>query len=307
MLAVLLLAAGPTAAQEGSHYLPGAFNIQDFAVPPVPGVYAQLFATHYRTSTFKNRDGDEVTSITVGDQTVPVEVDVKVFALTPTVYWIAPWKILGADFGVVASVPLQNTDVGAALPRRGIEVDDATFGIGDLLIQPVLLGWHPGRVDLMAGYFFYAPTGRYEKGERDNVGLGYWTHSAQGSVVYRGGPNRLWTIAGMATYDVHTNKEDEDLTPGDTFAAEWGVSKILPGPLLEIGVAGYSQWQVSDDSGDDVTRDPEIHDRVHGIGPQLSWTSQSQRVNVAFRWLWEFGARDRFEGQLGQLTLTLVF
>ena len=297
----------PAAAQEGTHYLPGAFNIQDFVAPPAPGIYGQLFATSYRTGTFTDRNGDAVTSIQVGGQTVPVEIDLDVFAATPTLYWMTPWKVLGWDLGVAAALPLQNTSVGAALPRRGIDFDDSNFGVGDLFVQPVLLGLHPGRVELMAGYFFYAPTAKYEDGASDNVGLGYWTHGLQGAAMYRGGVNRLWSVAGMFTYNFHSEKEGVDLTPGDALTAEWGISKILLGPLLEVGIAGYSQWQISDDSGTDVTRDPDIHDRVHAVGPQLSWTSQSQRVNLAFRYLWEFGARDRFEGQLGQLTVTLTF
>jgi hypothetical protein len=32
------------------------------------------------------------------------------------------------------------------------------------------------RVDLTAGYGFYAPTGRFELGATDNIGLGFWTH-----------------------------------------------------------------------------------------------------------------------------------
>jgi hypothetical protein len=46
------------------------------------------------------------------------------------------------------------------------------------------------------------------------------------------------------TYEIHTNKQDVDITPGSNFSLNYGVSQFLPaGPgLLELGVLGYNQW-----------------------------------------------------------------
>jgi hypothetical protein len=301
-VAGLLSWAKPAAAQEGTHYMPGVFNIQDFAVPP-PGVYFQNFLFAYSTSTFRDRNGDRVESI----GPIPLEIDLDVIVDFPVVYWISDKKLLGANFGVVVGVPIQNADIAAQLPTLGLDADESNFGFGDLMIEPLMLGWHQGRWDYYAGYIFYAPTGEYDEGASDNLGLGYWTHEVQGSIVYRGGENRLWTAGGLFTYDLHTNREGVDIQPGDNVTIEWGVSKILLPSLIELGVTGYSQWQVTDDDGSDVTRDPEIHDQAHALGGQFSWTSQSQKVNLAFRYLAEFAVEDRFEGDLGVFTFTYVF
>ena len=50
-------------------------------------------------------------------------------------------------------------------------------GLADSYYQPVILGWRTERADIRAIYGFLAPTGRFESGEDDNVGSGYWTHA----------------------------------------------------------------------------------------------------------------------------------
>jgi hypothetical protein len=40
---------------------------------------------------------------------------------------------------------------------------------------------------------------------------------------------------------------------------------------LEIGPAGYSSWQVTDDTGS-AAKNPDVHDQVHAVGGQLGLT-----------------------------------
>ena len=52
-------------------------------------------------------------------------------------------------------------------------------------MQPLTLGWKLKRADVLVGYAFMAPTGRYTPGASDNVGSGYWGHNlVTGSTVY---------------------------------------------------------------------------------------------------------------------------
>ena len=52
---------------------------------------------------------------------------------------------------------------------------------GDVIALPELV--LAGRADFIAGYGFYAPTGRYEAGADDNIGLGMWSHEIQGGTT----------------------------------------------------------------------------------------------------------------------------
>jgi len=71
------------------------------------------------------------------------------------------------------------------------------------------------------------------------------------------------------TYEIHHEKDDADITPGDRFSLDWGISQFLPlnkdqTLLGELGIAGYSQWQVDvdEDSGSNVIQALNVKDKV---------------------------------------------
>ncbi|MGH8569591.1 MAG: hypothetical protein ACREXU_16690 [Gammaproteobacteria bacterium] len=84
VLSMLLGGAGGVSAGELGHYAPGLMNIRDFFVPE-PGFYYAQYNYFYSTDTLKNRNGDEVKSLTrsgpLGTTTASVDVDVDVFVL----------------------------------------------------------------------------------------------------------------------------------------------------------------------------------------------------------------------------------
>ena len=91
----------------------------------------------------------------------------------------------------------------------------------------------------------------------DNIGLGFWTHQLQAAGAWYPFENRGTAVTLAGTYEIHHEMEDRDLTPGERFTLNWGVSQYLPLTkdqtwLAEIGASGYSQWQVAEDSGSDV-------------------------------------------------------
>ena len=96
--------------------------------------------------------------------------------------WASSKQVLGgARLAASATLPIANnslaSDVSGAISGGG--------GFADSYYQPVILGWATQRVELKAIYGFLAPTGRFEAGEDDNVGSGYWTHVvASGQTFY---------------------------------------------------------------------------------------------------------------------------
>jgi len=79
-------------------------NIRDFFVPE-PGFYYAQYHYLYSTDTLKNRNGDEVGSLTrtglLGTTTVTVEPDVDVFVLASAFMGVSPWEVLGARYGAI--------------------------------------------------------------------------------------------------------------------------------------------------------------------------------------------------------------
>ena len=126
-----------------------------------------------------------------------------------------------------------------------------------------------------------------------------------------------WEHQGTAvmvtgTYEIHHDKEDMDITPVDRVSLDWGVSQYLPmnedgSVLAELGLTGYSQWQVQNDSGLDVISALNVKDEVQSIGIQLGVASVSRNASLVFRFLKKLEAKARFEGELYVLTFAKGF
>ncbi len=309
LLAVLAM-AGPAHAGQLGHYFPGAFNVRDYIMPD-KGVYAAVYAIYYDSHSLRDASGDEISSVSVAGRTLNVDTDLSLYSIAPAALWNSGWKILGAEYGAFVSVPFGGPSLGVALSTptgSGIDSDTSAFGLQDLYVQPVWLRWKWDDVDLAGSVGFYAPSGRFEAGEADNLGLGFWTVQFQlGGAYYL--LKRATAIVLAGTYEINTEQEDVDITPGQRFTLNYGVSQFLPaGPgLVELGLLGYSQWQVTEDDGADVSQFNRNQDQVHGIGAQIGYAIPKWRLAVTAKYLYEYYAEARFRGQVGTLSIGYQF
>lgn len=302
-------------AGELGHYMPGVASIRDFPVPPEPGFIYEQYNLLYSTDTYVDRNGDEANSISIGSTTLNIDADIDTFAIQPTFIWVTDQTILGARYAAYIGIPVVNASFQAALStetRYGLSIDDSEWGLGDVYVQPIWLGWNTKHFGATIAYGAYAPTGEYEDGATDNTGLGFWTHQFQAGVTWYPWEHQGTAVMINGAYEIHHEKDGADITPGDRFSLDWGVSQYLPinkeGTLLvELGITGYSQWQVDKDSGADVVDALNVKDEVHGIGGQIGLASVPLNASLVFRYLKEFEAEARFEGELFVLTLAKGF
>ena len=80
----------------------------------------------------------------------------------------------------------------------------------------------------------------------DNIGLGFWTHQLQGAVTWYPWAHKATAVLAALTYEIHGDKEDFDLTPGQNLTWNWGISQFLPLQkdqklLLEVGAHRVQQ------------------------------------------------------------------
>jgi hypothetical protein len=315
IIVVLFFSLGIVAAGELGHYMPGVASIRDFVMPSEPGFYYVQYNLYYSTDTYKDRNGNSVDSITIGPATLNVEANIDAIGIQPTLIWVSDWKILGASYGAFAGIPIASTSVQASLStetRFGRSIDDNQWGLGDIYVKPIWLGWNTKHFGITLGYGLYAPTGKYDDGDVDNTGLGFWTHEVQSGVTWYPWEHQGTALMLNGTYEIHHEKEGADITPGDRFSLDWGISQFLPlnkeeTLLVELGLVGYSQWQVDNDSGSDVIDVLKVKDEVHGIGGQVGLAYVPWNASLVFRYIGEYYAEARFEGDLYVLTLVKGF
>lgn len=268
----------------GSHYPAGAEGIKGASLPP-PGVYFRDYNFFYTANRFK--DG-------------PTDFNVFAYVNAPRVIWISEWKILGANYGADVIVPFGYTDMKV----MGKKYDQ--FGLGDIQVEPLLLSWHFDKFDLAGGYAFWVPTGDFDADNPACQGAGFWTHMLTlGGTVYFD-KEKTWALSLLNRYEFNHENDDLDITPGQTYTLEAGFSKSLK-KTIDVGVIGYYQQQITDDDGDGVKYDKSLHDRVFGVGPEVSTFCTKLGLFASLRYNYEFGAESRPEGHKFTLTFTKRF
>ena len=289
--------------QQKGQYMPGQQGL-NAGVLPDPGISYANMTINYSAGTLKNGNGSSV----------PLNGSYDVWAIENIFYYVPKIKFLGAKpaFMIVAPTLANGSlTLGSETSPNGV-VNAGGFGLADTWVQPVTLGWSLKRADLNAGYAFMAPTGRYSPGASDNVGSGYWGNNIfTGSTLYltknKGTTANLFT--NWETHGSKTTGQGTNATPGQAFTMEWGFGQALPlkkdySQLLQLGLIGYDQWQVSDNGGLAAPKIPANrlpYYSVHAIGVQSNFILPAKALNFFFKFEDEYAATARPQGH------TIVF
>lgn len=243
VIVLLLMIAGTARAQLSGENIKGDTGLKSGS-QPTPGTYITNLNYFYDSSEIK-----------LPNRTVDLAGGLNLYLNGTAITRVTKKKFLGANYGVQFVVPALNTSLELPRARTGKEV----FGISDLYVMPLYLGWHNKRADYTASFAFYAPTGRFSSGGNNNTGLGMWSYEINaGTTVYLN-KERTWNIATLASYEMHGKKRGVDIKVGDILTLEGGVGKTFPKRMLDIGVVYYAQWKVTADSGTDLPRILQLH------------------------------------------------
>jgi len=313
-LCLLLVSQGPAWAGQLGHTAPGVFNIRDLLMPEA-GFYVVPYFIWYNADTFKDRNGNAVTSINAGPVTLNLDTSVRSYTFVPALVWVSKWEILGARYGMQIMPTFGNMTFQAALRTEtgfGIGLDESSYGVGDLGVRPIWLNWEGEHYSINTMYGFFAPTGRYSNGASDNIGLGFWTQEFTLATAWFPWKHRGTAVTLTGTYEIQSKMQGVNITPGNRVSLNWGISQYLPlneanSLILEVGPMGYSQWQVQHDHGSDVNPSFNTKDQIHAAGGQVSLLYSPWKASLNFHSLQEFNARARFEGQWYVLSLAKGF
>lgn len=294
-LAVMLVSLGY--AEE--HYVNGVEGIKAATLPP-PGYYWRVYGVMYTADKLADSDGNTTRVPTADGERVDMDFDLGVYALVNRFIWSSPIEMLGGNYVCDVIVPVLQVD----LKMEPIGYDKDRAGLGDICVEPFVIAWHGRRYDAAAGVAAYLPTGSYEAEEAANPGKGMWTGMLTlGGTLYLD-EEKTWSASILGRYEKHSKIDDKDYTPGDDFHFEWGIGKTLA-KVWDVGVAGYAQWQVTENEGAEAPY--TNRNRVFAIGPEVIYFAQPIGLFASLRSEWEFGARDRPEGHITTLTLTKMF
>ena len=287
ILVLLIAGEGSVAAQnvQTGHYAPGwNGNLKAGMMAQDPGIYMQSTTMYFNAGKFKDGSGDTASSD---------ETDYLLTSLA--LVWRPDFKLFGGDYQAVVTPAFGNLS-GVPVLVDGAP-QDAPMGLTDMFFSPIGLGWHWSEFHLVTALGGFAPTGKYNFGENDNTGLGFWTVMPFALGTYRTEKGIFRDLPLLATgglfYEIHSNQQGRDFRPGDSFTFEWNLGLEFT-ERTSFGLTGFFYRQVNDPSGPDA--EPVDKYRSNGIGLTLSHGIGP--VNLNLRAYQDFDVHNGPEGTL---------
>lgn len=338
LLPLALASLNVGAAENGlQRYSPGVGG-SDMTAPLMPGSYFQAPLVAYHANKIKGNDGQQATAAvsSVPGLRASTEANVDAYALLPRFTHLSAKRLLGANVGFTVMLPVVNrrgqfnaspqfTGSFAQLPplTKGLiaagvqqaaqaQNGDET-GLGDLEVSP-LLHWEIG--DHQAVTFaptVVLPTSHYDVKRRVNTGYGnFYTFrpSVQYSFIGDG-----WDVGARAVFSFNTRNKDNGYYSGNMFNLDWQAMAFVSEDW-RMGLQGYFVRQLSRDTQDlsgfsanevKALRKEIIagnKSSVNAIGPAVGWLMNGGEMLVEGKFLREFSARNRTEGQAFWLTVS---
>lgn len=240
-LAAALLAG---AAHAEGHYVTGVEGLQGSSVPPA-GNYYLGYLVNYDINSFR------------APNDAKLQGDGKVTALVNRFVKITDTKLLGADYGFETIIPVIRT----SLDIKAAALNDSDSGVGDVYLGPLVLGWHGPQWDAVAAAGLWLDTASHNTPVA--AGKGYKSTMLTGGVTYYFDPAKSVSGSALFRFERH-GKNDAGIRPGNQLSMEWGVGKNLG--AYQLGVVGYSQWQLSEDSGPGANN---LKSSKHALGAEV--------------------------------------
>jgi hypothetical protein len=286
--AFLMLTTAALADGNLGHRVLGSVGL-DAGTQPDEGVYAGDRFFYFSADRLRDRNGDPV----------PVK-GLEIGAYANVIGLSGTLKPEGLPYLSAAfAVPVARVSTKADLPPTDI----AAFGLGDIFVQPLMVGWRSPRFDTVASYSFYAPTGQIN---RKGLGQPQWTQqfSMGGTLFFDN--ERAFRLSALASYNLYHQKIGIDITRGSTVQVQGGLGGRLF-QVVDFGLVGYALWQVADDRGSDLPLALRgAREQVFGLGPEIGITIPALRARLTARYEWDLGAQSRPEGQVLVVSLSFL-
>ncbi len=277
-----------------STYAPGtAGDFSKAVLPDKPGLYLRNELWYYEGhATYGRADGS-----------LQVEADLSAWVDTPRLTWSSGRQFLGARYGAYLSLPLTYVESDAHVqmgppgqPAISQRQADERSSLGDVYVSPWMLGWKLGSWDLLWYESVTIPSGTYKE-QAVNASRNYYALNSSLAATWRrpvDGPELNLRLGYIVNDENHkTDYESGDELVGDITAA-WCFNQ-----RFSLGLTGYAYEQITGDQGAGALLG-DFKGSSWGAGPiaRYLFDRPTRRVALVAKWIHEFEAENRYEGDL---------
>jgi hypothetical protein len=318
---LVFIAFGPIIAQrvspyQSGSYFPGLVNIRDLAAAPA-GIILLDYNYWNVTKGYYDKNGNEFSGGTI-DLPSPInsvdftdKPEISGYINVPFLFYASKFKVLGGAKYLASISPVYmklKYSVFLALGDTSGNITGNSHGFGDLAFMPLGLSWSfDKKLDVSFMYSLYAPTGRYETGGEDNLGMGIWTHQLQ-VPTYFYAMEQATAFAVIPTLELNGKVKDADARPGHRFSLEYGISQYFTS-WLEVELMNAHNWQISDDTGDDVWwtgTQFDGRDRKNIFSAGIGIWPVEGILNLRVKYIMDYGLRQRFKNSFWSFSLLII-
>ncbi|MCE5314607.1 MAG: transporter [Armatimonadota bacterium] len=279
-----------------SNYLPGFQDTLAGVLPP-PGTYLKQYFLYYQGTV----------SRTVAEGRIQADAKLRTPASLSVFSHVTKSKVLGSNYAFGLLIPVLKARLSGTIESPGPvrSFDKSMTGLGDIVISPIVLGWHNGRSHTLAQFAVYVPTGNYNVQRFVNSGLNRWAIEFDYWYTFLD-PKTGVEVDLAPGYTIPFVNSDTDYTSGQEFHLDFAALKRFPNKLA-AGLTGYAWQQVTSDSGSGARLGP-IKGRVFGLGPLVTYDALvgDAIITLTAKYITEFGTKYRFQGNSGWLELAVA-
>ncbi|MDE3137822.1 MAG: transporter [Acidobacteriota bacterium] len=243
-------------------------------------------------------------------EVLPLQTFVTIYIDNNTITYVSKFKFVHARLEFSVDIAFASGRFSLRDPFvPGLTEAASAVGLTNTTFVPFGLGWQWKHADFQTSYAVSAPTGRYTPGASNNLNSGYWTNFLQtGATIYLN-KSRSTQISLFNVYAWNTTQQGTGIHPGQNDSLDYSLSRTFPlsksgNWSLLAGAAGYGQWQTTDNSGLGPIRD-SLKYRVTASGFTLELNTPYKGFSLGTGLLWEYGARNTFQGRT--MTITAGF
>jgi hypothetical protein len=288
--ALLVSLDGPPtgASEDGAAHYPTGTNTVEPALMPPPGESLWLnYLTYYTADRFNN----SIRASSVPGYLVNAEAEAARLLHTWTSVDGVVWT---------SGLVLIATDAHLNVPH----VSGSGGGLGDLVIQPVLLTAAFGNLHVLGGFDVSLPTGNYSKDKLVNPGLNYTTVAPQLALTWL--PTKEFELSLFSIAGFNSKNQETQYTSGDYLDIDYaiGYRPVASLRALQFSVVGYWFDQFTDDRLNGRQFLDGHRSKVFAVGPQVRY--QFAKGGIALKWLHETSVENRPDGDRFQLQFAVA-